>query len=196
MLRETAQEYGHQRPHQRKPETTGLAIVAGLVSTELYNPTTGQCTATGELTVVRAGHTTMLLPTPLPNGTVLVTGGYGNAGPFSSTELYNPTTGQWATTGDLTIVRASHTATHLLNGTVLITGGYGGTGPLSSAEIVTPSNGIQVRLTWNPEIDPAVKGYKLYYGTAPKPYEQAIDVGLSTAYAFSNLRAGRPIISR
>jgi hypothetical protein len=170
---------------------TGGSGNAGLLtSTELYNPMTGQWTATGDLTVVRAGHTATLLPTPLPNGAVLVTGGYGNAGLLSSAELYNPTTGQWAATGNLTVVQASHTATRLLNGTVLIAGGRGSTGPLSSAEIVTPSNGVQVRLIWNHETDPAVRGYKLYYGAAPKSYEQAIDVGLSTTYAFSNLKSG------
>jgi len=175
----------------------GTLLVAGghgstglLMSAELYNPATGQWAATGDLTVVRASHTATLLLTPLPNGAVLVTGGYGNTGPLSSAELYNPTTGQWATTGDLTVVRASHTAMRLLNGTVLIVGGRGSTGPLSSAEIVTPSNGIQVRLTWDHETDPAMRGYKLYYGTAPKSYEQSIDVGLSTTYAFSNLKSG------
>ena len=170
--------------------TGGSGSTGLLTSTELYNPTTGQWAATGDLTVVRAGHTATLLPTPLPNGTVLVTGGYGNAGPLSSAELYNPTTGQWAATGNLTVAQTSHTATLLPDGTVLAAGGRGSTGPLTSTEVMTPSSGIQVRLTWNSSTDPSVKGYKLYYGAAPKSYEQAIDVGLSSTYSFSTLKSG------
>jgi len=174
----------------------GTVLVAGgsgnaglLTSTELYSPTTGQWAATGDLTVARTGHTTTLLPTPLPNGTLLVAGGHGSSGLLTSAELYDPTTGQWTATGDLTVARVSHTTTLLPNGTVLATGGRGSTGPLMSAEIMTPSDAIQVRLTWNSAADPSVKGYKVYYGAAPKSYEQGIDVGLSTTYSFSTLKS-------
>ncbi|NWF74793.1 MAG: fibronectin type III domain-containing protein [Nitrospirae bacterium] len=180
------------------PLPNGTVLVAGghgstglLTSAELYNPTTGEWAATGALTVARTSHTATLLPTPLPNGAVLVAGGHGSTGLVTSAELYNPTTGEWAATGDLTVVRASHhTATLLSDGTVLVAGGHGSTGPLTSSEVVTPSNEIQVRLTWDSATDPSVKGYKVYYGAAPKSYEQAIDAGLRTTYSFSNLRGG------
>jgi hypothetical protein len=78
----------------------------------------------------------------------------------------------------------------LADSTVLATGGHGSSGALASAEIVTPSTGIQLRLTWDSAADPSVKGYKVYYGTAPKSYGQAIDVGLSATYSFSSLKSG------
>jgi hypothetical protein len=77
----------------------------------------------------------------LPNGLVLVTGGYDTIGPLSSSELYDPATGLWAPTGNLLSARAQHTATLLPNGLVLVTGGYGTTGPLSSSELYDPATG-------------------------------------------------------
>jgi Galactose oxidase, central domain/Fibronectin type III domain len=188
---------GHTATPLLTPLPNGTVLVVGghgstglLTSAELYNPTTGQWTVTGDLTVARTGHAATLLPTPLPNGMVSVAGGHGSTGPLTSAELYNPTTGQWTTTGDLTVARTSHTATLLPDGTVLAAGGRGSTGALTSAEIMTPSNGIQVRLTWNSATDPSVKGYKVYYGAAPNSYQQATDVGLSTNYSFSTLKSG------
>ena len=188
---------GHTATMLPTPLPNGTVLVAGghgssglLMSAELYNPTTGQWTATGDLTLARTGHTATLLPTPLPNGTAWVAGGHGSTGPLTSAELYNPTTGQWTATGDLTAVRASHhTATLLSDGTVLVVGGQGSAGPLASFETVTPTNGIQVKLTWDSASDPSVKGYKLYYGTAPKSYEQSVDVGLKTTFSFSSLKS-------
>ena len=188
---------GHSATPLLTPLPDGTVLVAGghgssglLISAELYNPVTGQWATTGDLTVARTSHTAMLLPTPLPNGTVWVAGGHGSTGALTSAELYNPTTGQWASTGDLTVARTSHTATLLPDGTVLAAGGRGSTGPLTSAEIITPSNGVQVRLTWNLATDPSVKGYKVYYGAASKTYQQTIDVGLSTTYSLSTLTSG------
>ncbi|THJ22757.1 MAG: hypothetical protein CAF45_009070 [Nitrospira sp. CG24E] len=178
-------------PNERVLIAGGHGSSGLLTSAELYDPVTGQWTPTGDLTVARTGHIATLLTTPLPNGSVLAAGGHGGTGPLTSTELYDPANGQWVSTGDLTVVRAiHHTATLLQNGTVLVAGGHGSTGPLTSAEIVTPSNGIQVRLMWDFASDSSVRGYKVYYGTAPKSYQQAIDVGLKNSYVFSGLRSG------
>ena len=78
------------------------------------------------------GHTATLLP----NGQVLVAGGYGNSGYLTSAELYNPATGTWTVTGSLNIARTWHTATLLPNGQVLVAGGYGNSGSLTNAETV------------------------------------------------------------
>ena len=84
-------------------------------SAELYNPATGNWSATGKLKKVRSGHTA----TRLSNGTVLVAGGsYDSA---LSAELYDPVSGQWVMTGELNLISHPQTSTLLSNGNVLLT---------------------------------------------------------------------------
>ncbi len=64
--------------------------------------------------------------TLLPNGKVLVAGGFGSSGPLASAELYDPATGPWSPTGSLATARYVHTATLLPNGKVLVAGGDDG----------------------------------------------------------------------
>jgi hypothetical protein len=79
-------------------------------------------TTTGSLNTARSGHTATLLP----NGQVLVTGGFnGNA--LASAELYDPAMGKWIASGSLSTARDGHTATLLPNGQVLVAGGSGTT---------------------------------------------------------------------
>ena len=77
---------------------------------------------TGSLNVARYNHTATLLP----NGEVLVTGGIGVNGDYTSlasAELFNPKSGKWTLTGAMTAGRTAHTATLLANGEVLVAGG-------------------------------------------------------------------------
>ena len=62
----------------------------------------------------------------VPDGKVLVAGGDVFSGPQGTTsaELYNPTTGLWASTESMNYDRELQKATLLLNGQVLVTGGY------------------------------------------------------------------------
>src|SRR5438270_628536 len=67
----------------------------------------------------RLNHTATLLP----NGKVLVAGGYGVDGPLNNAQLFDPATGTWNSAGTLTNARVGHTATLLANGKVLVAGG-------------------------------------------------------------------------
>jgi hypothetical protein len=90
----------------------------------------------------RQGHTATLLP----NGKVLVAGGYNSAnGRLDSSELYDPANGTWSPTGKLTGPRELHTETLLPNGKVLVAGGLQADvtsgGHLKSAELYDPATG-------------------------------------------------------
>src|SRR5205809_6157834 len=103
----------------------------GFARAELYAPTSGTWTATGSLNTARASHTASLLP----NGNVLVAGGYDSNGNFylANAELYDPASGTWTATGSLNTGRFLHTATLLPNGMVLVAGGGRGDLPFPFA---------------------------------------------------------------
>lgn len=141
--------------------SNGKVLVAGgsqpifsgmpLNSSELYDPTTGTWSLTGNLNLARAGHTATLLS----NGKVLVVGGSGECvisvgcSFHNSAELYDPATGTWSLTGTLNLARAGNTATLLADGKVLVVAGVKDTcipfcSILNSAELYDPTTG-----TWS-----------------------------------------------
>jgi hypothetical protein len=89
----------------------------------------------------RLAHTATLLP----DGRVVVSGGraYGgsDAEVYLDAELYDPATGTWTATKDMTRARGGHTATLLPDGRVLVAGGARGAVETSSAELFDPGNG-------------------------------------------------------
>jgi Fibronectin type III domain len=48
-----------------------------------------------------------------------------------------------------------------------------------------------VTLAWDPNLDPTIAGYRLYYGTSSGVYTQQIEVGNTTATLVSNLADGQ-----
>jgi hypothetical protein len=102
----------------------------------------GTLTEIGHMRIARASHSSTLLP----NGKVLIAGGFGGSGtesnPYRNTEIYDPRTGSFQPGGDMTIGRSGHTATVLKNGRLLIAAGWIGRYNVPrSAELYDPATG-------------------------------------------------------
>jgi N-acetylneuraminic acid mutarotase len=112
-----------------------LVIDSGARSAELYDPVAGTWTATTGMAGFRVHHSTTLLP----NGKVLVAGGWDN-NYLATAELYDPDTGTWTTTGSMHQAREYHAAILLPDGNVLVVGGipfFGG--ETATAELYNPT---------------------------------------------------------
>ena len=99
-------------------------------SAEIYDPATGNFTATGSMSKLRYGHTAVIF-----NGKVVISGGSSNGGTSAlpDAELYDPVAGTFAVTGSMTAGRQYFTST-LVAGVVLTTGGLNGSTVLASTD--------------------------------------------------------------
>ncbi|HXN64752.1 MAG TPA: kelch repeat-containing protein [Candidatus Acidoferrales bacterium] len=125
----------------------GRVLVVGGSSdarAEIYDPTTETFSTTGSMAVARSAHTA----TMLPSGKVLIVGGKDGAmnqailttNALATSEIYDPQSGSFTLSGNLSSAREGHTATLLSNGSVLVIGGAN-TEVLASTEIYDPPTG-------------------------------------------------------
>jgi N-acetylneuraminic acid mutarotase len=118
--------------------SSGISNPTSLDRSELYDPATGAWNLTGSLNTARHSHTATLLP----NGIVLVAGGYdwNSRSNLNSAERYAQDTASWASTSSLNAARYAHTGTLLPDGRVLVAGGAIGNPTifLDSAELYQP----------------------------------------------------------
>ncbi|MBJ7469758.1 MAG: hypothetical protein JHD16_00570 [Solirubrobacteraceae bacterium] len=106
------------------------------IDTDPTGTVAAQWAATGALSTARSQSGVI----KLPDGKVLLAGGYGNSGPIASSESYNPATGQWSAAGALNTARSmawlSPELPKLPNGRWLIAGGLT-TGDVTTATTET-----------------------------------------------------------
>jgi hypothetical protein len=134
----------------------GRVLFAGEPASEVYDPVSGTFSLTGAMTTpcVLGGHPDYIFgrtASLLTNGKVLLTGGaHEDCGRFANAEIYDPATGIFTATGQMSRARDNHTATVLSDGTVLIAGGESQTcagggcffsGTTTSAEVYNPATG-------------------------------------------------------
>ncbi len=120
-----------------------LAFVRFSAADNSASSGSGSVAETAHMQIARASHSSTLLP----DGKVLIAGGFGGSGtesnPFRSTEIYDPRTGSFQSAANMSIGRSGHTATLLKNGKLLIAGGWTGHYNLRrSAELYDPTTGV------------------------------------------------------
>jgi hypothetical protein len=119
----------------------GLSAFTGssvLSSAEVFDPTTNSVSSAGIGSM--ATRREDAVAAPLPDGRVLVAGGYDGLAELSSAEVFDPATNTFSPAGAMTAVRDGPVAAPLPDGRVLVAGGIDNDGhTLSSAEVFDPA---------------------------------------------------------
>ena len=131
--------------HVAIPLGSGEVLVAGgctapgceqvTPSAELFDPRERAFRPTGAMSTRRVSHAAATLP----DGTVLVTGGWTGDRVTAGAEIYDPESETFRATADMNVARMSHAALSLGDGRILIVGGSSNEQrALASAEIYDP----------------------------------------------------------
>ena len=104
---------------------------------EIFDPSSGTFSPTGDMTVPRFNHTAIALN----DGRVLIVGGNGR----NTAEVYDPTSGTFSAVGDMEVAHGlGHCAVKLLDGRVLVVGGDAGSiQPSAVVEIFDPTSSVR-----------------------------------------------------
>lgn len=146
-LRVTGQMTVARAAHSATLLRSGRVLIAGgctlpgcddvegqTASAELYDPKTHRFARTGSMRGIRVSA----MATRLPDGRVLVAGGYSGEKATATTELYDESTGTFEQGPSLTVPRGDATVTRLGDGRILYAGGFSTSGVVASAEIFDP----------------------------------------------------------
>ncbi len=124
--------------------TTNATSTTSTNTAEIYYPDTKRFIPTSPMTDARKNHTAIMLP----DGRVLVAGGYGGSGDVTlgTAEIFISTQSRWMSAATLTAPcrRALHAAVQLKNGKIMLIGGINASGPLTSSALYDP-----VANTWD-----------------------------------------------
>ena len=135
--------------HTATPLRDGRVLVTGglgfdlltfwtpVASTEIFDPASGIWSPAAPMHTPRFFHAAVALP----DGRVLVSGGWEVVFSEASVEIYDPAADTWTLAADMHAARVGHTATLIPDGRVLVVGGFGDEGWPLDAELFDETSG-------------------------------------------------------